>query len=79
MRATLKTLWFYWKRFGHRLGRFQTEIVMTLSYFMVFGPGRFGLLMARSDPLTKRLSDAESLYSPKTESPSDVESYKQQF
>ena len=79
MRETLRTLWFYWKRFGHRLGRIQTEIVMTLSYFIIFGPGRLGLFIARSDPLAKRLPDGDSLYSLKMENPMDMESYKQQF
>ncbi len=80
MRVTLSTLWFYWKRFGHRMGLIQTEIVMALSYLFVFGPGRLVLVAIRSDPLAKRLPVGEqSLYFAKEASPTEIDHYTHQF
>jgi hypothetical protein len=73
-------LWFYWKRFGHRLGRAQTQIVLTLSYLLVFAPGRLVLLIKGADPLAKSLTgNAETYYLPTEESGTTLEEYKRQF
>jgi hypothetical protein len=80
VKATLSMLWFYWRRFGHRLGMAQTQIVLTLSYLLVFAPGRLALLIKGSDPLAKSLKgNAESYYQAKEESGTTLEEYKRQF
>ena len=80
MRTTLTTLWQYWKRFGHTFGRAQTQVVLSLSYLVVFGPGRLALALRHADPLTKRFPDpAASYYAPKEPTPIDLEPYLKQF
>ncbi|MBN1425476.1 hypothetical protein JXA88_13060 [Candidatus Fermentibacteria bacterium] len=80
MRTTLSTLWHYWKRFGHTFGRFQTQLVMTLSYLCVFGPGRLVLALGKADPLAKRFPDpASTFYAPKEPSPTEITAYFKQF
>ncbi|MCU0612112.1 MAG: hypothetical protein MUE60_10030 [Candidatus Eisenbacteria bacterium] len=80
MRATFAMLWHYWKRFGHTFGRAQTQLVLALSYFLVFGPGRLVIVLRRLDPLAKRFPDPGStFYAGKDESPTDMAAYLKQF
>lgn len=80
MTATLSTFWRYWKRFGHHFGRLQTQLVLALSYLLVFGPGKLILVLRGADPLQKAFPDpSPSLYHPKEPSPEDMGSYTRQF
>ena len=33
-----RTLWKAWKAYGHRIARYQTELLLSLVYFLVLGP-----------------------------------------
>lgn len=46
----LRTLWEWWRRVARRLGDVQARLLLTLFYFVIFGP--FALIVRwRSDPL----------------------------
>lgn len=80
MHATLTMLWRYWKRFGHTFGRAQTQLVLALSYFLVFGPGRLVIAFRKADPLAKKFPDsAASFYTAKDPCPTDIAPYLKQF
>ena len=73
-------LWRYWKRFGHIFGRIQTQIVLAISYFLVFGPGRLVIALRRADPLAKRFpGEASTFYGAKEAPPTDMAAYLKQF
>ncbi|KKS97765.1 MAG: hypothetical protein UV73_C0005G0042 [Candidatus Gottesmanbacteria bacterium GW2011_GWA2_43_14] len=38
----LRTLWSAWKKLAHRLGVFQSKVILTVFYFLILSP--FGLL-----------------------------------
>ena len=54
MKAILTRIWDLWKKFARSLARIQTQILLTLFYFLIFVP--FGLIMKlfRADPLAIR-------------------------
>ncbi len=58
----------------------QTELILGLSYLLVFVPGGLALALKRADPLAKRIgSSAETYYHPKETSSRTLEEYKRQF
>ena len=54
MKKFLKRVWKGWKKVAHRIGRFQTMLLITLFYFLVIAP--LGLLFRLFgwDPLETR-------------------------
>ena len=38
MHAVFKKMWSGWKAFAHKVGRFQTLLLLTLFYFIVLAP-----------------------------------------
>lgn len=52
----LKGIWRGWKRVALAIGRFQTRLLLTLSYFLVAGPTWAFMKLFRKDPLGTRTS-----------------------
>ncbi len=51
MKKLLKILWTGWKRIAHRIGRFQTKLIVAIAYLLVLSPlGLLGRLVGW-DPL----------------------------
>lgn len=51
MKKLLKNLWSGWKRIAHRIGRFQTRVIVAAAYLLILSPlGLFGRLVGW-DPL----------------------------
>ncbi len=38
MKKVLGRIWTGWKRFAHAFGRFQTAVILTITYFVVLAP-----------------------------------------
>src|SRR5438105_3291261 len=36
--SLLRTLWTAWKAYGHRIATYQTELLLSVVYFVVLGP-----------------------------------------
>lgn len=48
--STLRSIWEWWQRFAKKIGDIQARILLTLFYFVIFGP--FALAMRwKSDPM----------------------------
>lgn len=41
---TLRIIWHYWKKIAHRIGVFQSKLILSLFYFTLFMP--FGVVFA---------------------------------
>ena len=54
MRAVLRKIWFGWKTFAHKFGRFQTLVLLTLFYFIVLAPLGSLFRLFGWDPLQTR-------------------------
>jgi hypothetical protein len=56
--AFLRVLWEHWKRFAHRLGNFQSRLLMFVFYYVVAPPFALGLKLL-ADPLRLRSESGE--------------------
>ncbi|HWP43155.1 MAG TPA: hypothetical protein VNO14_07980 [Blastocatellia bacterium] len=56
MRRNLKALWGGWKRFANVPGRFQTRLLLTLTYFLVAGPTWLLMSIAGKNPLKSQFA-----------------------
>ncbi|MEW6051808.1 MAG: SxtJ family membrane protein [Candidatus Zixiibacteriota bacterium] len=78
MKNLLRKLWDRWKRLAHRIGRFQTGVILTLVYFLVISP--WGILMRLFgwDPLETRQSYLRkpTNWKPMTDSEPDLDSMR---
>ncbi|HKK20062.1 MAG TPA: SxtJ family membrane protein [candidate division Zixibacteria bacterium] len=51
MKKLLKKIWTGWKRIAHRIGRFQTRVIVAVAYLLILSPlGLIGRLVGW-DPL----------------------------
>lgn len=55
--CALKTLWEKWKVIAHKIGDFQARVLLSIFYFVVFGPFAVGLRIL-SNPLRIRVIGA---------------------
>ena len=55
MRQVLRAALERWKRVAHKIGEFQSRLILSVFYFVVFAPFALGLKMF-SDPLQLRSS-----------------------
>jgi hypothetical protein len=50
MRNIFKGVWSRWKAIAHKIGEFQSRLILTLFYFVIFAPFALGVKIF-SDPL----------------------------
>lgn len=78
MREFFKRLWQGWKRIAHKIGRFQTLVILTIVYFIIISP--FGLIgrMFGWDPLDGRgyKKNKPTSFRPVADNEPDLESLK---
>jgi hypothetical protein len=53
MKVILKSLFARWKIIAHKIGEFQSRLILSVFYFVIFAPFALGLRMF-SDPLQLR-------------------------
>ncbi len=68
-----------WMAFAHVVGVVQNFILLTLLYFLLFGPIALCLRLLGHDLLGLRRDDRASLYFPKDHVPTDLERCERQF
>jgi hypothetical protein len=68
----------YWKAYALRLGAIQTQLLIALLYFGVFGPANLVVRALRRDLLTKR-ARRSSYWVPHDPQPTTLERYRHQF
>lgn len=56
MKNTLKKLWEGWKKVAHKIGRFQTMVIVSLFYLLVISPIGLTFKLFGWDPLDSRKS-----------------------
>lgn len=74
MKGIFKNLWEHWKRIAHKIGEFQSRLILSIFYYVMFAPFAVGVKIF-SDPLrikkyqgwSLRNDDAEdsSVYAPR--------------
>ena len=50
MNGIFKTLWQGWKRIAHKIGEFQSRLILSVFYYVLFAPFALGVKLF-SDPL----------------------------
>jgi len=71
-------LWQRWKNFSHRMGGFQSRLLLSLFYFILVTP--FALIIKLfSDPLRLKEKPADSFWLPRPDSKTDLEDSRRQF
>lgn len=68
----------YWMAFALRLGAIQTQILLFVLYFGVFGPGNLALRISGKDPL-QRKGEAESWWVAHEPQDETLDRYRHQF
>ena len=59
VKSFFKGVWAGWKKVAHKIGRFQTRVLLTVSYFLVVGPTWAVMKVVGADPLERRRKDGE--------------------
>ncbi len=76
--ALLRTIWEAWKRLAHRIGVFNTKLLLFLFYYVVLGPTGMLVRAFQRDMLGKRIEDG-SLYHPVSSETVDLDRARRQF
>jgi len=74
-----RLLWRGWKKFAHVLGIVNTRIVLTVSYFVIFGIVWLGTILARADLIDRRMTPRPSFYHPREPVKASLEAAKRMF
>ena len=74
----LKAIWNGWKKIAHRIGVFNTKLLLFLFYYFMLGPVSLLVRLFQRDMLGKQMQ-AGSLYEPFEAAPLDVERARRQF
>jgi hypothetical protein len=57
MRKVLKKIWESWKRLAHKIGRFQTVVLLSIFYFLIISPIGLVMRLFGWNPLDTRFRD----------------------
>jgi hypothetical protein len=71
-------LWPSWKNFSKRMGSFQSQILLSLFFFLFISPFALAMKML-SDPLKIKEKSTKSYWLEKTEKKLDIDEFKRQF
>ena len=74
----LKAAWDGWMRFSHRLGTFNTRLLLFVFYYVGLGPISYLARLFQPDPLGKRIA-AGSLYVPGNRAAESLGRARRQF
>ena len=74
----LKAIWEAWKRIAHRIGVFNTKLLLFLFYYLMLGPISLLVRMVQRDPLEKSIQEG-SLYRAPDSHTRDLERARRQF
>ncbi len=74
----LARLWARWKTFAQKIGDFQARVILTLLYFVIFGPMAL-VVRVLKDPLRIKHAPQASVWLPKPAEDTSVEVARRQF
>lgn len=74
----LKAAWAGWKALAHRIGVFNTKLLLFAFYYLALGPISLVARVFQPDPLGKRIQPG-SLYVPVKGQPDTLERARRQF
>ncbi len=74
----LARLWGQWKGFAQKIGDFQARVILTLLYFVIFGPMAMVVRILK-DPLRIKHAPQASVWSPKPAENPSLEVARRQF
>ncbi len=60
--AALRRAWTQWKRFAAWIGKWNTRLLLTVTYFLAMGPISVMLRLLRKNPLEKRWRRGQSAW-----------------
>jgi len=73
-----KAAWDSWKRLAHRIGTFNTKLLLFVFFYTCLGPISMFSRLFQPDPLGKRIGEG-SLYVPAVAQADSVERARRQF
>jgi len=74
----VRRLWRKWKHFGHRMGNFQSRILLSFFFFIIVSP--FALAVKWfSDPLRIKRQKQDTHWNIRREEKPDIEQFRRQF
>ena len=73
-----RAIWEGWKRLAHRIGVFNTKLLLFLFYYLLLGPISLLVRLVQRDILGKRIQDG-SLYRAPEDVPVGLERARRQF
>jgi len=74
----LRRLWTQWKHFGHRMGSFQSRVLLSFFFFIIVSP--FALAVKWfSDPLRIKRQKQDTHWNIRGEEKPDIEQFRRQF
>ena len=76
--ALLKAIWEGWKRLAHRIGVFNTKLLLFLFYYLLLGPLSLTVRLFQRDMLGKTIQEG-SLYRAAETATQDAERARRQF
>lgn len=80
MKTILHRLKFWWMKFAHAVGWFNTRLLLTIVYFVIFALGAIILKLIRKDLLNRRWNTASPTYwNEKAASQQSLENARHQF
>ena len=80
MKRFFSALWRGWKAFAHKLGVFNTYLILTICYFLVISIAWIIPFLFRLDLLDRRLPrEPGSMWKDRTDITPDLENAKRQF
>lgn len=69
----------YWMKFARAIGWLNTRVLLTLVYFLVFGPVALVARLVKGDLLNRRWDDRKSYWVKKEETVDSLERHLHQF
>jgi hypothetical protein len=79
MKEALKKVWAVWKKVAHAIGRVQTFIIVSLSYFVIGGATWLVMKILRTDPLKYRQPQSLTFLSDCDEKSDELTRAQRQF
>ena len=79
MMTILKKIWAGWKWFAHKLGVFNTKVLLTITYFVIIALVAIIARLLGRDLLDRRFKLKESYWHPKEQANIDLDACKRQF
>ena len=79
MKRFFKAIWRGWKWFAHKLGVFNTKVLLTIMYFIIIGIFSIIFRIIGRDLLDRKFKKEDSLWRAHDDLEPDLENAKRQF